>query len=224
MIQTKNLTKIYLEGTNKEAVAVKNVTLSIERSGLYILKGESGSGKSTLLSILGALNRPTSGEVVVLGENIAKLPDHFASNFRQEKLGFIFQQYHLMPQMSAIENVILPLVSSKISFTEATKRAKILLEKLNIERVQNTEARLLSGGEQQRVAIARALINNPKIILADEPTANLDSKNRLDLMDILKELKNEGRTIVVATHDEAFLECNYTKIFQMRDGEIIGGY
>lgn len=224
MIQVENLSKIYFEGTHKESIAVKNVSLSIEKSGLYILKGASGSGKSTLLSILGALNKPTSGKVSVLGENIAKLPDHFASKFRQEKLGFIFQQYHLMPQMSAIENIVLPLVASKTGFKEAIKNAQTLLKKLSLEKVRDTEARLLSGGEQQRVAVARALINNPKVILADEPTANLDSKNKQDLIAILNELKDEGRTIVVATHDEAFINSSFTEIFHMHDGEIVDDY
>ena len=129
-----------------------------------------------------------------------------------------------MPQMSAIENIVLPLVASKTGFKEAIKNAQTLLKKLSLEKVRDTEARLLSGGEQQRVAVARALINNPKVILADEPTANLDSKNKQDLIAILNELKDEGRTIVVATHDEAFINSSFTEIFHMHDGEIVDDY
>lgn len=220
MIKIKNLYKIYHQNRPNEMVAIKNVNLEITTSGLYLIRGASGSGKSTLLSIIGALSKPTSGEVVVLGENVAKLPDHFASRFRQEKLGFIFQQFHLLPQMSALENVLLPLIPTDISFDEATSKAYELLQKLNISHRATTPARLLSGGEQQRVAIARALINDPKLIIADEPTANLDQKNKESLLDILQTLKNEGKTIVISTHDEAFDKINSTDIFLMQDGEI----
>ncbi|MGE4296114.1 MAG: ABC transporter ATP-binding protein [Campylobacterales bacterium] len=220
MIELAKVYKTYHENTPREMQAVKSATLSIRKPGLYLLKGPSGSGKSTLLSLIGALNKPTGGEMVVLGENVAKLPDHFASAFRREKLGFIFQQFHLLPQMSALENVILPLAPSNVPFSKAAQQGQAALEKLGIGAKADVPARLLSGGEQQRVAIARALINDPQLILADEPTANLDAVNKQILLAILQRLKNEGKTLLIATHDPLFDTLEAEGVFEMREGSV----
>ena len=219
MIRVSNLYKTYHQNTPREMHAVKSATFSIDKPGLYLLKGPSGSGKSTLLSLIGALNKPTGGELTVLGEAVAKLPDHFASAFRREKLGFIFQQFHLLPQMSAAENALLPLVPAGAAFGPALESARRVLEKLGMDHKADVPVRLLSGGEQQRVAIARALINDPALILADEPTANLDAANKAALLEILQALQAEGKTLLIATHDPVFDALKAVDgVFEMREG------
>lgn len=224
MIEINKLFKIYFQGTHKEQIALNGVDLIIKTAGIHIIKGSSGSGKSTLLSIIGALNKPTSGEVKIAGENIAKLPDHFASQFRRDTIGFIFQQFHLLPQLTALENIILPLTNQKVSLTYAEQKGLDLIARLNLFAVTHRKASLLSGGEQQRVAIARALVNSPKIIIADEPTASLDSSNRLDLIHILNELKIEQKLILIATHDEQFINSLNATIYHIQDGKIVDVY
>jgi len=204
VIELKNIVKKYEQNTQNEVMALKGVDLHIKEGELVVLKGASGSGKSTILSLIAALSKPTSGEVVVCRDRISKLPDNFASDFRRHSIGFIFQKYNLIPTLSVKENIILPLIPMNPNEYEVKEKLERVLKIFHIEHKKDQLVRDLSGGEQQRVAIARANINNPKIILADEPTANLDEKLSLAFIEILKELKSEGKTIVIATHDPLF--------------------
>jgi len=209
MIELKNITKKYNLNKNDQVVALKDINLSINEGELIILKGSSGSGKSTILSLIAALNKPTSGEVIVDGRKISKLPDNFASVYRRDNIGFIFQKYNLIADISVKENILLPLIPLNPDADELDEKLNLAMEKFKISHKKDNLVKNLSGGEQQRVAIARANVNNPKIIIADEPTANLDEKLSLHFIDILRELKNAGKTIVVATHDPLFFGLEF---------------
>lgn len=202
MITFDNVTKIFADGTTP----VKDFSMHIEKGETVILKGESGSGKSTILSLTAALMRPTSGDITVNNKKIAKLPDDFASLFRRENIGIIFQSYHLLQHFTVMENICVPVLPTNIHYTDAEVKAMSLLSLLGMTDKVDTEVSVLSGGEQQRVAIARALINSPEIILADEPTANLDRKLTDGLIDIFRKLSAHGHTIIIATHDTAITE------------------
>lgn len=204
MIELKEIVKQYELNAAEAVTALKGINLHINKGELVVLRGASGSGKSTILSLIAALSKPTSGEVIVGGDRISKLPDNFASDFRRHSIGFVFQKYNLIPTLSAKENIILPLVPMNMEAKEIEDKLSRVLKMFHIEHKENQLVKNLSGGEQQRVAIARANINNPQIILADEPTANLDEKLSLAFIEILKELKEEGKTIVIATHDPLF--------------------
>ncbi|MEK6659105.1 MAG: ABC transporter ATP-binding protein [Campylobacterota bacterium] len=208
MIELKDIVKLYEVNAAEVVTALKGINLYVKEGELVVLKGASGSGKSTILSLIAALSKPTSGEVIVGGDRISKLPDNFASDFRRHSIGFVFQKYNLIPTLSAKENIILPLVPMNMEAKEIEDKLSRVLKMFHIEHKENQLVKNLSGGEQQRVAIARANINNPKIILADEPTANLDEKLSLAFIEILKELKAEGKTIVIATHDPLFFGLN----------------
>ena len=221
MIELKNITKIYDLNKNDQVVALKNINLSINEGELIILKGSSGSGKSTILSLIAALNKPTSGEVIVDNKKISKLPDNFASIYRRDNIGFIFQKYNLIADITVKENILLPLIPLNPDAEELDKKLDLVMEKFKISHKKETLVKNLSGGEQQRVAIARANVNNPKIIIADEPTANLDEKLSLHFIQILKELKNAGKTIVVATHDPLFFNLDFVdREIQVSNGTI----
>ena len=208
MIELKDIVKLYEVNAAEVVTALKGINLYVKEGELVVLKGASGSGKSTILSLIAALSKPTSGEVIVGGDRISKLPDNFASDFRRHSIGFVFQKYNLIPTLSAKENIILPLVPMNMEAKEIEDKLSRVLKMFHIEHKENQLVKNLSGGEQQRVAIARANINNPQIILADEPTANLDEKLSLAFIEILKELKAEGKTIVIATHDPLFFGLN----------------
>lgn len=209
MIKLSNVNKTYSIDKIDEHHVLKNISLHVKENEFTILRGPSGSGKSTVLSIVGGLIKPTSGDVIVDGKSIAKLPDKFAAQIRQEKIGFIFQKFNLIPNLSAFDNIIIPLIPSRLLRIEIERRAEKIMEELSISKKRNVLIKKLSGGEQQRVAIARALINQPKIILADEPTANLDQKLSLSFIQTIKKLKEKGITILLASHDPLFydLEC-----------------
>jgi len=209
MIQLQNITKNYDITKREQVIALDRVSLSIKEGQCVVLKGASGSGKSSVLSLIAGLSKPTSGSVMVDGKNIAKLSDNFASKFRLENIGFVFQRYNLIPSLDVYHNIITPLVPLNLTDEEIQKRVQRVLSLFHIESKRDIKVKNLSGGEQQRVAIARAYINNPKIILADEPTANLDKKLSLEFIEIIERLKEEGSTIVIATHDPLFfgLEC-----------------
>ena len=209
MIQLKDITKIYEINTNNKVVALDNINLTIKEGELIVLKGSSGSGKSTILSLIAALCKPTSGEVIVDDKHISKLLDNFASTYRQANIGFIFQKYNLIPTLSVKENILLPLVPLNLDSTMVLEKLKSVMEKFNIAHKEDSLVKSLSGGEQQRVAIARSYINNPKIIIADEPTANLDENLSLHFIEILKEFKALGKTVVVATHDPLFFNLDF---------------
>ncbi len=221
IIKVEGVSKYYNLGTPKEVAALGDVTLQIAKGSLVLLMGPSGSGKSTLLSLIAALTRPTSGRVVVDGQIISKLPDRFAADYRREKIGFIFQKFNLLEDLSVFENVIVPLIPTATSLGRIEKMAKNVMERFFIAHKRDMMVRKLSGGEQQRCAIARALINDPPIILADEPTANLDSALSEQFMQILGELKREGKTIVVATHDPRFAQLSIVdRIYEVREGHV----
>lgn len=219
MIELKNINKIYDLNKNDKVIALKDINLSIKEGELIILKGSSGSGKSTILSLIAALNKPTSGEVIVDGKKISKLPDNFASIYRRDNIGFIFQKYNLIADISVKENILLPLIPLNPKEQEVEEKLNNVMDKFKISHKKETPVKNLSGGEQQRVAIARANVNNPKIIIADEPTANLDEKLSLHFIEILKELKSEGKTVVVATHDPLFFNLDFAD----REIEIFNG-
>ena len=221
MIELKNITKIYDLNKNDQVVALKDINLSINEGELIVLKGSSGSGKSTILSLIAALNKPTSGEVIVDKKKISKLPDNFASVYRRDNIGFIFQKYNLIADISVKENILLPLIPLNPNADELDEKLNLVMEKFKISHKKENLVKNLSGGEQQRVAIARANVNNPKIIIADEPTANLDEKLSLHFIEILKELKAAGKTIVVATHDPLFFDLDFVdREIQVSNGTI----
>ena len=202
-----------------ETQVLNDITLHINQGDYVSIIGPSGAGKSTLMAIAGCLSQPTSGEYILDGEEVGKLGDRKLSQARNEKIGFVFQAFHLLPGVSALDNVILPLVYSRKTSMDIKERAREVLAKVGLEhRLHHTPGQL-SGGEQQRVTIARSLINNPPIILADEPTGNLDSKNGSETMKTFDKLVKEGKTIVLITHDSEVAEHADRKI-SIRHGEI----
>jgi len=202
-----------------ETQVLNDITLHINQGDYVSIIGPSGAGKSTLMAIAGCLSQPTSGEYILDGEEVGKLGDRKLSQARNEKIGFVFQAFHLLPGVTALDNVILPLVYSRKTSMDIKERAREVLAKVGLEhRLHHTPGQL-SGGEQQRVTIARSLINNPPIILADEPTGNLDSKNGGETMKTFDRLVKEGKTIVLITHDSEVAE-HADRIISIRDGEI----
>jgi putative ABC transport system ATP-binding protein len=219
MIRTEKLCKFYSIHSRHEVRAIRDINLNIAKNTFVVFNGPSGSGKTTLLNVIGALDRPTEGKVFLYDEEITSFSDIGLSRLRREKIGFIFQDFHLIPRLSSWENVSYPLIPLSISFRERFQRAKSLLEKVGIGDRLDHAPEELSGGQQQRVAIARALINNPEIIIADEPTSNIDYETSVHLMELLKELRNHGVTILVATHDTSFDKIA-DKIYKIRNGRI----
>lgn len=203
MIELKNVTKIFNENKPNEFIAVKDISFSVKKGEIFILNGVSGSGKTTVLSMVAGLYKPSAGEIIVKNESINKLSLKFMSLFRRENIGFIFQNFNLIPTLSVFENIILPALPCKIL---PLQRADELLDEFNLKNKKNELAKNLSGGEMQRVAIIRALINDADIILADEPTANLDAFLSQKFVEILKFLQNKGKTIVISTHDPFLIE------------------
>jgi putative ABC transport system ATP-binding protein len=221
LICAENLTKIYNARQPDEVRALEDASLSIDKGEVVALKGPSGSGKTTLLSLIGCMARPTSGRMMIAGKDIAKLPERFLTRIRRRTFGFIFQQFNLIRNVSVIENILLPLYPAGISFSDMRNRGEKILGELNLKSRMQVKVNKLSGGEQQRVAIARALINDPDIIIADEPTAHLDSKLSADLLRILEGLNASGKTIVIATHDPFVYDHPLIRrIVEMRDGRI----
>ncbi len=219
VLELKNITKSYITGTNS-FTALNNVSLKIFPGEFVSITGPSGSGKSTLMHIIGLLDNPTSGEVLLNGRDISKLKEHQLAQIRNVTLGFVFQQFNLLAKTSSLENVLLPLLYSDVPKKDRHQIGINLLTKVGLQdKLTNTPAQL-SGGQQQRVAIARALVNNPQIILADEPTGNLDSKSGVEIMNFFHQLnEKEGRTIVFVTHDmELAKQAKRTII--IRDGQI----
>ena len=222
MIKLENITKIYEINKNNKVTALDNINLEIKEGELVVLKGASGSGKSTILSLLAALSKPTTGEVVVDNKRISKLPDNFAALYRRKNIGFIFQKYNLIPTLNVSDNILLPLVPTNPDEKQAQEKLTNVMERFNISHKKDAIVRNLSGGEQQRVAIARAHINDPKIIIADEPTANLDEKLSLHFIEILRELKASKKTIIVATHDPLFFDLDFVdRIIEVHNGKVV---
>lgn len=219
ILQLKNVSKTYfLEGV--EIHALDNVSLDVKEGELLAIVGPSGSGKSTLMHIIGLLDTPTSGQVFLEEKDITKMSETTLSKLRNEHIGFVFQQFNLLPRLSAMENVELPMIYRGIGSEERHKRAKEMLEMVGLGDRLNNRPNQLSGGQQQRVAIARSLVLHPLIILADEPTGNLDTKTGKDILELLHQLNREGHTIVLVTHDN-YVADQAKRHIHIRDGKVV---
>ncbi len=213
------MSRIYGSG-DIQVNALSNVSLHIKDNEFVAIMGTSGSGKSTLMNILGCLDSPSSGEYLLSGESIRSINDEELSKIRNKKIGFIFQTFHLLPRLSTLDNVTLPLRYCNISPEEASVRGMSMLKKVGLDARAHHKPFEMSGGQRQRVAIARALINKPKVIFADEPTGNLDSKTSYEIMDLLCDLHSQGQTLVMVTHEEDIAAYS-NRIIRMKDGKII---
>ena len=223
IVELVNVVKVYRLGEGVEVPALRGVSLKIDKGEFVSVQGPSGSGKTTLLNMIGGLDKPTKGRVIIDGVDITDLGEKELAHFRREKIGFIFQTYNLVPLLTALENVELPMMlSGKFSESEVRRRAEELLALVGLEDRMHHRPTQLSGGEQQRVAIARALANEPAIILADEPTGNLDSKTGYEIFGLLRKLSEErGATVIVVTHNLEL--ANLTdRIIYLRDGRVEG--
>ena len=222
MIQLSDITKTFNAGKPNEFQALKEINLEVALNEVSVFIGPSGSGKTTLLSILGCMSRPTSGRIWLNGREITGLPERFGAEIRRETFGFIFQNYNLIKGITVLENTMLPAYPTGIPYRVIRQRAVALLEKLGIESKAREPVEHLSGGEQQRAAIARALVNGPPIVIADEPTAHLDSALARRLLDIFAGFKKEGKTILIACHDPLVFESPVVdRVVSMRDGRIV---
>ncbi len=218
VILTKDLSKVYLMGGH-EVWALRSIDLSVSENEYVALMGPSGSGKSTLMNLIGCLDSPSNGQYLLSGIDVSAMSDDELADVRNKRIGFIFQTFNLLPKLSALENVALPLVYAGISKSLRQKRAKEVLESVGLQDRMTHKPNELSGGQRQRVAIARALVNNPSIILADEPTGNLDSKTSLEIMSILDQIHKNGNTIIVVTHESDIAEYAH-RVIKLRDGLI----
>ncbi len=216
VISVKDLKKTYIMGLT-QVNALQSVTIDISKNEYVALMGPSGSGKSTLMNLLGCLDTPTSGEYWLNGTNVSSMSDGELAEVRNKEIGFVFQTFNLLPRLSALENVALPLVYAGMSKSNRLERAEEVLTAVGLADRMDHKPNELSGGQRQRVAIARALVNNPSIILADEPTGNLDSKTSIEIMGILEEIHNQGNTIILVTH-EADIADHAHRIVRLRDG------
>ena len=222
MLELANIRKVFNQGQHNEYWALKGIDLEIPPARVSVLKGPSGSGKTTLLTILGCLARPTEGRVRLKGEDISGLPERFLTEIRRSTFGFIFQQFNLVRGLSAIENIILPGYPGGTPRAQLLARAAVLLADLQLAHRRDAKVEWLSGGEQQRVAICRALINDPEILVADEPTANLDSKLSAEFLAILRRLAEAGRTVILTSHDPLVVESEVVdRVYSLRDGQLI---
>src|SRR3990170_871999 len=218
VVQAVNLSKVYLKNNNVPVYALNDVSVEINKGEFIAIMGASGSGKSTLMNILGCLDRPSEGKVLLDGEEVSKLDDETLAKIRNKKIGFVFQTFNLLPRTNALENVELPLIYSDRQ--DITNLAKEALVSVGLaDRIHHNPSEL-SGGQQQRVAIARALVNDPEIIFADEPTGNLDTRSSLEIISLFNELNKLGRTIVLVTHEPDIAE-HTRRIIKIADGKII---
>lgn len=218
LIELKEIYKVYQMGS-EEVRANDGITLSINRGEFVAIVGKSGSGKSTLMNIIGALDVPTSGSYLLGGEDVDQMSDDQLADIRNRMIGFIFQQYNLLPKSNLLENVELPLLYARVGMEERRERAMASLERVGLADKWKNYPNQLSGGQQQRVSIARALAGNPSLILADEPTGALDSKTSRDVLNFLKELNKEGNTIVMITHDSS-IALEAKRVVRIHDGKI----
>ena len=218
IIKTKNLTKEY-EAGSQIVKALNGIDLSVEKGEFISIMGPSGSGKTTLMNIIGCLDSPTNGTYHLNERSVSELDDDELAKIRNEEIGFVFQSFHLLPRSTALENVMLPLKYAGCAENEAIERSKKVLEKVGLQdRVKHSPSEL-SGGQQQRVAIARALVNKPSILFADEPTGNLDSKTGNEVMNLFKDLNNQGQTIIIITHEDN-IASQSNRIITIMDGLI----
>jgi putative ABC transport system ATP-binding protein len=218
IIRLEAIEKSYFMG-NQAIPVLKGISLDIFRNEYVALMGPSGSGKSTLMNILGCLDSPTGGKYVLNGKDVSKMPDDDLAEVRNTEIGFVFQQFNLLPRLSAAENVALPLIYAGISKKERIERAMEALKKVGLEERSHHKSNELSGGQIQRVAIARALVNNPSLLLADEPTGNLDSKTSVEVMEIFGKIRDAGNTVVLVTHEEDIASYAH-RVVRLRDGVV----
>lgn len=219
-IVTKNLHKSFNSPAGKIDI-IRDVNLEIEQGEGIAFVGPSGCGKTTLINLLSGLSRPTSGGIEVLGKNIARLPEHFMVDFRRRLIGIVFQQFNLIHGLSALENVILPLIPLGLPRQKRQKIGMAILKRLNIENRTDFPVNRLSGGEQQRIALGRALVNAPQILFCDEPTSNIDRANSESLISLFRELNREGKNLIIATHHPLLLESGlFDRIFEVSGGEL----
>ncbi len=222
MIKLKDIHKAFNQGQHNEFRALNGIDLEVHEKQVTVLCGPSGSGKTSLLSIIGCLSRPTSGRVSLRRRDISGLPERFLTDIRRQTFGFVFQQFNLIKGMSALENVMLPAYPLGGNWQVLHDAAELLLDELKMGHRRDAKVEWLSGGEQQRVAIARALINTPEVIIADEPTANLDTRLSIEFMGILERLVDQGKTVLLTSHDPLVVESSLVqRVVEMRDGRIV---
>lgn len=222
IIHLKNITKVY--GSGETTVhALAGVNLTVEAGEYCAIMGASGSGKSTMMNMIGCLDRPTSGSYYLDGVDVARLVDADIAHIRNQKLGFVFQQFHLLPQLTALENVMLPMVYASIPLEERRDWATEALMRVGLEKRLHNKPNQLSGGQQQRVAIARAIVNRPVLLLADEPTGALDSHTTREILNIFTELNASGMTVVVVTHEPEVARCTH-RVIWFKDGQVVHSY
>lgn len=219
LLQLTNVSKVY-RPDSYPIHALKKANFTVKKGEFVAIMGASGSGKSTLMHIAGLLDTPTSGKVMFEGRNVSRLSETQLASIRNKKIGFVFQTFNLIPRTSALENVMLPLLYDQLAHQAMRNKATKVLKAVSLEKRISHLPNQLSGGEQQRVAIARALVNNPSLILADEPTGNLDTKSGIEIMEILKKLNQKGHTIIVVTHEPEIAEFAQRTV-KIKDGEII---
>ena len=221
ILSARNVTKSYAIGKRTLEV-LRNISIDVAAGEFLALRGASGAGKSTLLHLIGGLDSPNSGEIIFQGENLATFPESKLTRFRNRRAGFVFQSYHLLPELTALENVCLPARLARTAPDITEKRGRQLLDRVGLKARTDHKPYELSGGEQQRVAIARALINEPELLLADEPTGNLDSHTGGEIIELLKSLRTEKKmTLIIATHD-AKVAANAARVIELVDGRISG--
>ena len=218
VIQLINIVRNYYVGA-ETVRALRGINLSIKRNEFVALMGPSGSGKSTLMNILGCLDTPTSGQYFLNGKDVSKLDDNHLAEIRNKEIGFVFQTFNLLPRSTALENVILPQIYAGVNKTQRTERANQVMQSVGLADRTHHRPNELSGGQRQRVAIARALVNNPSIILADEPTGNLDSITTIEIMNLIRDIHRAGNTIIVVTHEEDIARHAH-RIIRLIDGQV----
>ncbi|MBD2329851.1 ABC transporter ATP-binding protein [Alkalinema sp. FACHB-956] len=219
MVRLEEITKVYGMG-DITVNALAGVDLTVEAGEYCSIMGASGSGKSTMMNIIGCLDQPTSGRYYLDNVEVATLPDKELAHIRNQKLGFVFQQFHLLPQLTALENVMLPMIYAAVPPAERRERAKEALVKVGLESRLNNKPTQLSGGQQQRVAIARAIVNHPVLLLADEPTGALDSQTTHEILDIFGNLNASGMTVVMVTHEPEVARCT-RRVIWFKDGKVL---
>lgn len=224
LLTAREVRKVFNEGRPDELVAVDGVSAEIEAGAITVLRGPSGSGKTTLLTLLGCMARPSSGRIALDGEDVSGLPERFLTDLRRRTFGFVFQQFNLVRGLTVLENVMLPAFPLGVPRRALVARAEALLASLDLGHRARARVDVISGGEAQRVAIARALVNGPRVLVADEPTAHLDSRLSRELMVILGRLRDEGKTVVIASHDAIVHEApEVDRVISLRDGKLAEG-